>query len=65
MDCDNYKLVSFIMFMVICILIAVNYSQYREIKYLQEKTRQLNNHANELSFLHRREEQRYLTQRLC
>jgi hypothetical protein len=53
------------MFMVICILIAVNYSQYREIKYLQEKTRQLNNHANELSFLHRREEQRYLTQRLC
>jgi hypothetical protein len=50
MDCDNYKIVSFIMFIVICILIAVNYSQYNHIKYLEEKTRQLNNHTNELCY---------------
>lgn len=56
MEYDNYKLVSYIMLIVIFTLMALNYSQYREIKYLREKSRQITT-QNELSFLHRREKQ--------
>lgn len=37
MDCDNYKLVSFIMVAVIAFLLALNYTQYQEINYLRGK----------------------------